>query len=399
MAAGPPQTRPPEAQAGPRGPLSQLRRGGRRTHLALIAAAVVVIVVVVLLWRHYSVRESTDDAQIDGHVNPVAARVAGTVIEVLVDDNQLVNRGALLVRIDPRDYQVALARAQADLAENEASARAAHTTVPLTSTTTIAQETGASSDVAEAEARRAAAAAQLKEAEARERQSAADLERLKPLAAKDEISRQQLDAAVTAADAAHAAREAAQAAVAGAEKAVVAARARLAQAQTGREQVDIVAARAASANAKVEMARAAVEQAKLNLTYTEVRAPVTGVVSRRSVEVGQVVQPGQPLLALVNLEDVWVTANFKENQLASIRVGQPVSIKVDAFGGRTFRGQVDSIAAATGARFSLLPPENATGNYVKVVQRVPVKIVFEPGQDPEHRLRPGMSVVPTVFAK
>ncbi len=384
---------------GPRGPLSQLRRSGRRTHLALAAAAIVALLIVVLLWLHYSVRESTDDAQIDGHVNPVAARVAGTVSEVLVEDNQLVGRGALLVRIDPRDDQLALARAQADLAENEASARAAHTTVPLTSTTAAAQETGASSDVAAAEARLAAAVAQVKEAEARERQTAADLERFRPLAAKDEISRQQLDAAVTTADAAHAAREAAQAAVAGAEKAVVAARARLAQAQTGREQVDIVAARAASASAKVEMARAAVEQARLNLAYTEVRAPAAGVVSRRTVEVGQVVQPGQPLLALVNLEDVWVTANFKENQLASIRIGQTASIKVDAFGGRAFRGHVDSISAATGARFSLLPPENATGNYVKVVQRVPVKIVLEPGQDPEHRLRPGMSVVPTVLTK
>ncbi len=180
---------------------------------------------------------------------------------------------------------------------------------------------------------------------------------------------------------------------------MAAAGARLAQARTGREQVGIVQARAASADAKVDMSRAAVEQAKLNLSHTEVRAAVDGVVSRRTVEVGQIVQPGQPLLAVVDLDDVWVVANFKENQLRGIRPGQPVEIAVDAYGGRTYRGRVDSIAAATGARFSLLPPENATGNYVKVVQRVPVKIVLEAGQDPEHVLRPGLSVVPTVFTR
>ncbi|HSD65599.1 MAG TPA: HlyD family secretion protein, partial [Vicinamibacteria bacterium] len=193
-----------------------------------------------------------------------------------------------------------------------------------------------------------------------------------------EISKQQFDAAAAAADAA---------------------RARLAEARTGRGQVDVVSARAASAAAKVEMARAALEQAKLNLSYTEVKAPVRGVVSRRTVEVGQIVQAGQPLLALVPLDDVWVVANFKESQLKRIRPGQPVEIAVDAYGGRTFRARVDSIAAATGSRFSLLPPENATGNYVKVVQRIPVKIVLERGQDEEHVLRPGMSVVPTVLTR
>jgi len=203
---------------------------------------------------------------------------------------------------------------------------------------------------------------------------------------------------VSAADGARAAREAAEAEALAADRAVEAARAHLAQARTGREQVDIVSARAASAAAKVEMARAALEQAKLNLSYTEVKAPVSGVVSRRTVEVGQVVQAGQPLLALVPLDDVWVVANFKESQLKRIRPGQPVEIAVDAYG-RTFRGRVDSIAAATGSRFSLLPPENATGNYVKVVQRIPVKIVLERGQSGEHVLRPGMSVVPTVLTR
>jgi membrane fusion protein (multidrug efflux system) len=388
-----------DTQARPRGPLASLRGGGRARTALLVVVAIVVLVALALSWRHYTVRESTDDAQIDAHVSPVAARVGGTVLEVLVNDNQRVEKGALLVRVDPRDYQVALARAQADLAENEATARAARTTVPLTSATTNAQETGADSEVAGAEARLAAARAQLKEAEARERQTAADVERFKPLLAKDEISRQQFDLAAMAADAAHAGREAAAAAASGAENAVAASRARLTQARTGREQVAIVDARAASSAAKADMARATVEQAALNLSHAEVRAPIAGVVSRRTVEVGQVVQPGQPLLALVDLEDVWVTANFKENQLAAIRPGQPVTIAVDAFGGRKYRGRVDSISAATGARFSLLPPENATGNYVKVVQRVPVKIVLDPGQDPEHRLRPGMSVAPTVLTR
>ena len=293
---------------------------------------------------------------------------------------------------------MALARAEADLAENEATARAARTTVPLTSTTAGSQETAADSDLAGAQARLAAAQAQLRDAQARERQTAGDLERFRPLLAKDEISKQQFDAASTAADSARASREAAEAAVDGARKAIEAARARLAEARTGSEQVDIVSARAASAAAKVEMSKAALEQAKLNLSYTEVRALVSGVVSRKTVEVGQVVQPGQPLLAIVPLDDVWVTANFKESQLAAIRPGQPVEVAVDAYG-RTYRGRVDSIAAATGSRFSLLPPENAAGNYVKVVQRVPVKIVLEPGQDREHLLRPGLSVVPTVFTR
>jgi membrane fusion protein (multidrug efflux system) len=377
---------------------ARLRRDGR-ARTALVVLALAAALLALLAWRHFSGRESTDDAQIDGHVNPVAARVGGTVLAVFVADNQRVEPGTPLVRIDPRDYEVALARARADLAENEATARAARTTVPLTSTTAGSQETAADSDLAGAQARLAAVQAQLREAQARERQTAGDVERFRPLLAKDEISKQTFDAASTAADSAHAAREAAEAAVHGAEKAVDAARARLAQARTGHQQVDIVTSRAESAAAKVEMARAALEQATLNLSYTEVKASVGGVVSRKTVEVGQVVQPGQPLLALVPLEDVWVTANFKESQLKSIRPGQPVEVAVDAYGGRTYRGRVDSIAAATGARFSLLPPENASGNYVKVVQRIPVKIVLEPGQDEEHLLRPGLSVTPTVSTR
>jgi membrane fusion protein, multidrug efflux system len=365
----------------------------------LFPVAAVLVVALAAAWYYFSGRESTDDAQIDGHVNPVAAKVGGPVLEVLVKDNQRVEKGTLLVRIDPRDYEVAVARAQADLAENEASARAARTSVPLTSTTATAQASAAESELAAAEARLAAARAALQEAEARSRQTTQDAERLAPLLEKDEVSKQHYDTTVTAADAAAAARDAAAATVASAEKAKEAARARLTQARTGPEQVGIVSARADSAAAKVAMAKAVLDQAKLNLSYTEVHAPVSGVISRRTVEVGQIVQAGQPLLALVPLDEIWVTANFKESQLEKVRPGQPVDIAVDAYGGRKYRGRVDSIAAATGARFSLLPAENATGNYVKVVQRVPVKIVFDEGQDREHLLRPGMSVVPTVLTR
>ena len=374
-------------------------RANPRARLALGILALILLVAGFVTWRYFAVRESTDDAQIDGHVNPVAARVGGTVSALLVADNQYVDKGALLVTIDPADIKAALARAEGDLSEAEASARAAGRTIPLTSTTATAQESAATSDAAGAEARLAAAEAQLREAQAREQLAAADLERLKPLAAKDEISKQQYDAATTTAESARAAREAAAASVASSRKAADAAKAHLTQALTARDQIDIASARAASAAAKIKTQQAIVDQARLNLSYTQVRAPVSGVVSRRTVEVGQVVQAGQPLLALVPLEDVWITANFKESQLHDMRPGQKVDVQVDAYGGRTYHGHVDSIAAATGERFSVLPPENATGNFVKVVQRVPVKIVLEPGQNKNHLLRPGMSVVPTVLTR
>lgn len=363
------------------------------------ALGIVFLAGLLVAWRYYAVRVSTDDAQIDGHLNTVSARVGGTVIAVLVADNQLVEAGTPLVRIEAKPYEIAVARAEADLAENEAQARAAHTGVPMTSTLSTSQEAGAASDLAGAAARLASARARVREAVARATKSAQDLARLKPLLDKDEVSQQEYDVAVSEADVQHAARESAEAAVSEAEKGVEAAKARLAQAKTGPEQVTIQKARADSAAAKAEVARANLAQARLDLEHTEIKAAVTGIVSRRSVEVGQVVQAGQPLLAVVPVGDVWVVANYKENQLNRIRPGQPAIVSVDAYGGREFKGKVDSIAAATGARFSILPPENASGNYVKVVQRVPVKIVLDPGQDPEHLLRPGMSVVPTILTR
>ena len=265
----------------------------------------------------------------------------------------------------------------------------------------------------EAKAQLVATQARQREKEATATKNARDVERLKPLVAKEEISQQQFDAAVAASDAARAAADAATSDIAAAQTSIAAAQARAAQARaavvraqagvqaakTAPEQVQVTKSRADAAAARVKQAQAALAQAQLNLERTVVKAPSTGVVSRKSVEPGQVVQPGQPLLALVTLGDVWVVANFKETQLKNMRVGQRATVDVDALGGREFTGKIDSIAAATGAKFSLLPPENASGNYVKVVQRVPVKIVFDPGQDPEHLLRPGMSVGPTVFTK
>lgn len=372
-------------------------------------------------------RETTDDAQVDAHVIPIAARIGGAVLRVLVTDNQVVDAGTVLVEIDPRDYQVAVDKARAELADAEAAAIAAQSNVPITSTTaasnvgaaqgSVEQARGAADasarDVDVARARLVAAQARLREAEANATRTVRDVERLRGLFAKDEVSQQQFDAAVAAADAQKAATDTARALIAEAEAGIRSAESRQAQAaageqwaratlqgaQTAPEQVTAMRARASSAQAHVEQAKATLAQAQLNLEHTVVKAPARGVVSKKSVNPGQVIQPGQPLMAIVESENVWITANFKETQLESIRPGQRVTIDVDAFGGRLFTGHVDSIAAATGARFSLLPPENATGNFVKVVQRVPIKIVLEAGQDPEHLLRPGMSVTPTVYVR
>ncbi len=394
--------------------------------MALIIAAIVIVVAGVFVWRYYSVRESTDDAQIDAYITPVGARVGGTVLQVNVDNNQVVKAGTILVQIDPKDYQVALDRARAELADAQAAYQAASTGVPIAQTTTASQQSTASAAVDRARAGLAAAAkqvdaararlnaaqARLREAQANNAKVQKDLERMKQLVAKDEVSQQQYDAAVAAAPAAGSSVQSAEAAVAEAEQgvavaesqrvqaegALTAANAELSTARTGPQQVAVTQSREKSAQARVAQATAAVQQAELNLQYATVKAPSDGVVSKRAVDPGQTVQPGQPLMALVLLNDIWVTANFKETQLKDMRPGQRAEINVDAYG-RTYRGHVDSIGAATGARFSLLPPENATGNYVKVVQRVPVKIVFEKGQDPNHLLRPGMSVVPTVITQ
>ena len=372
-------------------------------------------------------RENTDDAQVDAHVTQMSARVGGTVTRVAVDDNQLVEPGTLLIQLDPGDYQVAVDKARAELADAEASAVAAQSSVPIASTTAASNVTTARGGITQAQsgvaasekeieaarARIVSAQARLREAEANAAKSSRDVERLRGLLAKDEVSQQMFDATSATAEAQKAGVDSARSQVAEAEAGIRVAESKLAQsragedqaraemqtAQTGPSQVAATRARASAAEAHAQQARATLTQAELNLQYTTIKAPVRGVVSKKGINAGQVVQAGQPLLAIVQVDEVWVTANYKETQLKDMRPGQRAVISVDAYGGREYKGKVDSIAGATGARFSLLPPENATGNFVKVVQRVPVKIVLDPGQDPEHLLRPGMSVTPTVYLK
>jgi len=382
-----------------------------RRRILFVSLGLVAVVSSVLLYGHLAAWESTDDAQIDGYIYPVSSRVSGYVTRVTVDDNQFVEAGTVLVELDPEDYKVALATTRATLSNDQASAAALQTNVPLTSVNTSSQLEGARADVENANAGLTAAqrtfdAAQatLRQAEANDLKAQDDVNRYKPLAAKDEIPQQQYTQAVDTQKATAAAVEAARASAAAAGQAVEQARAKLAQAhaqlqyaETRPQQISVQRSRARAAEAETDRATAAFEQAQLNLEYTTITAPVSGVVGQRSVQPGQNVSPGQQLMSIVPLDsqNIWVTANFKETQLKYMRPGQPVKISVDTYG-RTYEGHVLNIAGASGARFSLIPPENATGNYVKVVQRIPVKIVFEKGQDREHRLRPGMSVEPSV---
>jgi membrane fusion protein, multidrug efflux system len=400
--------------------------GQRRFWLIAGLGVVALLAIGGWLWLTAG-RESTDDAQVEAHVTPIAPRVSGSVLKLPVNDNQEVEADTVLVALDPRDYEVAVAKAKAELADAEASALAARSSVPIMSTTASSNVTTAQGSVEQARgsieqsqkeleaarARLTTAEAKLREAEANATKAARDVERLRGLLTKDEVSQQQFDATVAAADAQRAAADSARSQVAEADAGIRVAESKLMQtrageqqaraglrtAQTGPDQITATRARASSAEARAQQAKATLDQAELNLRYTVVKAPAKGIVSRKMVEVGQVVQAGQPLMALILLDSPWITANFKETQLRDMRPGQPVTIKVDAYGGREYKGKVDSIAGATGARFSLLPPENATGNYVKVVQRVPVKIVLEAGQDSEHLLRPGMSVAPTIYTK
>jgi membrane fusion protein (multidrug efflux system) len=375
------------------------------------------------VWERLSREESTDDAQIDGTIAPVSSRIGGHVVKVMAQDDQPVKTGDVLVELDRRDFEVALTKAQANLADAEAAVEGARNEVPVVTASSASALGGAHSQADDAavnvsmveqqlgaaRARLGVAQANVRVAQANQNKAAQDLERYRVLVAKDEIPKQTYDQAMAASTAAAATVEAQQAAVteaqqnvAAAEKAVDQARARLGTAQavvrgaeSGPEQVKTTEARVQAALARVAQNRAEVEQAQLNLSYTTITAPADGVVGRKAVEVGQNIQPGQQLMALVSLDDIWVTANFKETQLKDMRVGQPVAIEVDA-DGRTYNGKVERIAGASGARFSLLPPENATGNYVRVVQRIPVRISIDPGQNQDHALRSGMSATPKV---
>jgi membrane fusion protein, multidrug efflux system len=317
----------------------------------------------------------------------------------------------VLVEIDPKDYQVALEKAQADLADAQATAQSQNINVPIASINTNSQVSSSEADVESAQAGITAAQqqsdsaqAQLTQQEALDAKAQMDVVRYKQLVDKQEISQQTYDLAVATAKSSAAAVAAAKSAVSAAQAQVSQARAKLLSAQadlrssqTGPEQVASTRAKALSAEANVNLKRADVEQAEVNLQYTKIIAPVNGIVTKNA-EVGMNVAPGQQLLTIIPLDDIWVTANFKETQLKSMRPGQPVDIYVDA-NGHTYKGHVDSVSGSSGSRLSLLPPENATGNYVKVVQRVPVKIVFDPNQDSDHYLRLGMSVEPKVFLK
>jgi membrane fusion protein, multidrug efflux system len=388
------------------------RRYDPRFRLFLIIGLIALVIVGFFLWRYFSSYESTDDAQIDGHVNSISPRVSGHVISLKVQDNQYVEVGTLLAEIDPADNQVLVQRAEADYEDAKATADAASVDIPIISVNTTSQLSSAVADVRSARAgvnaarqQSEAAKANLQQAEANNAKAQNDLIRYKQLVDKQEISQQQYDQAIAAARAGAAAVESARATADAVQAQIAQAEGKLAQAEasersahTGPKQLAATRAKAQSAQAAALRKKADLDQALLNLKYTKIIAPVTGIVSNRTVEVGQNVSIGQELMKIIPLDDIWVTANFKETQLRDMTPGQKATISVDATGTR-YRGHVDSIAGASGARFSLLPPENATGNYVKVVQRVPVKIVFEPGETREHKLRPGMSVEPKVWIR
>jgi membrane fusion protein (multidrug efflux system) len=394
---------------------------------ALVGALAVVGILSIALLRYYYNRVSTDDAQVDGHLVPMASKIYGEITEVRVDDNQPVKAGQVLVRIDPRDYQARVDQAKAALALAESQAQAAQVGVPLTQETTQSYSSSADAQLANAEAEYdrskivyekdstaelAFARANVDARRADNDRAQADLARMKPLVQKAEISQQQFDAYLAGArvaeselsaardrlTAAERAAEISKAAMLAAKDKVDQARAGVEQARANHKQIPIKQADAAAAVAAVAQAKANLEAAELQLSYTTVLAPLDSVVTKKSVEVGQIVQPGQSLLVLIPLQDVWVTANFKETQLAKVRPGQKAEIHVDMYG-ETFAGHVDSIAGATGARLSLLPPENATGNFVKVVERIPVKILVDPIPPDKAVLRPGMNVDATIITK
>jgi membrane fusion protein (multidrug efflux system) len=425
MADIPAEDKKIESTSSPKHPLP--RKSRRRAVRIIVPIAILILLVGgYFLWKHFNAYESTDDAQIDGHINAISARINGNVIQVLTDDEKYVKAGDVLVRIDPTDYQVAVAMAEADLAAAEAALQGSRTDIPITTTNTASQLTtahstridanaalvGAQRQLSAAHSRVETAKAQVREAEANYKKASDDVVRYRQLVAKDEISKQQYDTAVSTADAAKATLDARTAAAAEAEdnmrvaqSAVEQASAKITQADasilaamTAPQQVAVSETRAKSAQAQVAQRRALLDQAKLNLSYCTIFAPVGGIVGKKTVEVGHNISPGEQLMAVVPLDDIWVTANFKETQLRRMKPGQAVKVGVDAYS-REYNGKVEGVGGASGSKFSLLPPENATGNYVKVVQRIPVRINLEPGQNDDHRLRPGMSVDPKVYVE
>jgi membrane fusion protein (multidrug efflux system) len=379
--------------------------------ILFIAALIVLLVAGTAGWAYLSSYESTDDAQVDGHLHPISARISGTILRVNPDvqDSHFVQAGTVLAEIDPADLQAERDRAEADYDRLQASSVAAEKDITVISSGSNGRLDLARAAIGEAEdsvaserAALQAAEARLAGAEANFTRAEADRQRYEKLLAKHEISQSEYDRVATEASTDREAVSAGRADTLSAQKRIAQAQSRLAErkadllaAGSAPEQIASSRAKAAAAVSDSTRARAQLTTAQLNLGYTKIIAPVSGIIGRKTVEAGQRVQPGQQLLTIIPVDDLWITANFKETQLQRMKPGQPVTIRADA-SGRDYRGHIDSLGGATGSRFSLLPPENATGNYVKVVQRVPVRIVLEQGENNDHRLRPGMSVEPRV---
>lgn len=398
-------------QAPPETPEKKSRR-----KFIVIAVIILLLIGGGLFYWHSTFSEDTDDAQIDGDLYEVSSRVTGQVVKVYVQDNQTVQAGQPIADIDPKDYQVAFDQAEASLASAEADYTQARVNIPITSVSSTTQISTSGSDVTAAGASVAQAQKQVEAAEARVIQAKAnatkaqlDVERYTPLVQKDVISKQQYDQAVATANATTAAVLEAQASVIAGQEAVRQSQSKVTQARdmavqsrkNGPQQVKAEEARAQAMLAAVKQAQAKVEQARLNLSYCKIIAPVAGIVSKKNVDAGANISIGQDLLTVVPVNNLWVTANFKETQLDKMRPNQEVKLEVDALGGRKFSGRITQIGGATGSRLSLFPPENATGNYVKVVQRIPVRIDFTNLQqeNADYKLRPGFSVTPVVTVK
>jgi membrane fusion protein, multidrug efflux system len=401
----------------PKPPLKERAKAFAREHpkgiLFGAIGFVVVVIAAIFLILYLDSYETTDDAEVDGHLNAVSSRITGTVAKVYAEDNQMVNAGQLIAELDPRDYQTMLDQATASVAAASAQLSAENPNVPITQTANQTTITSGNVDVqteqsgvVAAERQYDARLAQLREAEANDVKAQTDVLRYRPLAEKDEISQQQFDTVIAQAKSQTATVQAAQASAEAAQKAIDQARDGLRQALTKLQQSNINAPRnvaiqkagVEAREAALQQAQAQLEQAQLNMSYTKIYAPVSGIIGQKSLEIGQRLDIGSQLLTITQLDDIWITANFKETQLKKMRPGESADISVDAFG-KKYHGYVESMPGATGAIASLLPPENATGNYVKVVQRLPVRIRLKQGEDPNHTLRPGMSVEPKVWLK
>jgi len=402
-----PPAPPPGAEKKIEAPVT---RGRGRAFFIFFLVLLIAAGIGIYYWLQSRQFESTDDAEVEAHLNAISSRVDGAITHVYVDDNQIVKAGDPLVNLDPRDFQVAIDQARAQVAQARSQVIAQRPNVPITKIESSTNIAGAEADVANAEAAigvaerdRESAAARLAEAQANAAKAKADLSRYTLLIKNEEVSQQEFDQVAATAkaqdatvDANRAAVEASARTVQQREAQLAQVKSRLAQYQTNAPaQLAIRQANVQSQQANEQTALAALEQAELKLSYAKIAAPSAGIIMKRSAEVGEHINAGQQLMMIAQIGDLWVTANFKETQMHNVRPGQLASIHVDALR-QDFEGYVDTIGGSTGALASVLPPENATGNYVKVVQRIPVRLRFKPDQNGLDRLRPGMSVEPDV---